>query len=167
MKAFFLIILLGSGAFAFGQSAPDTLKKSHYPPAAFLDSQRINLSRFYINPANIQDVKAYGGFDPIGHTNGSIYITWKNPHPNLLTLKDISENLPGLSGKKILYIIGDSLITDTAMIRIDPSAIIRIHAASAKEVTYIRGVGDQLALLFIELIPGNNNNAHEKRILLQ
>jgi hypothetical protein len=167
MKTHFLIFFLTFGSFAFIYNRSFAQIGSKYPPAIFIDSQRVDYKIDYLDPQNIRDIKVYNGLDSLRHTNGSIYITRKNPHPRLLSLDDIARTQPISSGDRILYIIDDSLITDTSRIRIESSIVLRIHPASLKDVTYLKDFDAKVALLFIETSSKKRNKPGEKVLLIQ
>jgi hypothetical protein len=167
MKTHFLIFFLTFGSFAFVCNRSFAQIKSKYPAAIFIDSQRVDYKIDYLDPQNISDIGVYNGLDSPGHRNGSIYITRKNPHPLLLSLDDIARNQHISPGNRILYIINDSLITDTSRIRIESSIILRIQPASLKDVTYLKDFDPRVALLFIETSSKKRNNPGEKTILIQ
>jgi hypothetical protein len=107
---------------------------NRYPAAIFIDSQQVHFSLIYLDPQNIDHISIIGGVDKQSKTDGKIFVTWRYPHPTFLTLADISIRYPYLKGLDILFIVDDSLISDTADIRFDPSFILQTRAFVSNEL---------------------------------
>ncbi len=126
---------------------PPSLTKQ-LPPDFFIDSVKIDFPLDWINPQHIASV--YVQKEAKGHPNGAIYLEWKTPHPGFCSLGDISAAQPGLTKAPILYIIDDSLIRDTANVRIEAANIFQVHTVSSAQIGYFPAGARPVSLVLVE-----------------
>ena len=141
MKIILLGCLLGLCGYANGQLMLITQKSAADSMTVYIDSQKVDFPITYLDPNNIKDA-SYSG--------NKVYLTWITPHPVFLTLGDISSKRTRYPRSTILYIIDDSLIKDTANVRIDPSYILRVKYDSTADKKYLSPDYRQMGILLIE-----------------
>jgi hypothetical protein len=107
-----ILIMLCGWTRAQSSAIPSTAQPDYY-----IDSVRIDFSLFWVNPQDIAKTKI--SEKDKTNPNGAVYLTWKLPHPVFLSLGNISDKQTLVTTAPILYIIDDSLIGDTANLRIE------------------------------------------------
>ena len=124
------------------------------PPAYYADSQHVDMGKVYVNLNNIANINVVNGLDSITKTNGKVYLLFKQHYTSFLTLSDVlRSHQPDFSEQKIIYIIDNKVITDTAGIRIDPTLLLDVHAVSMSDVFYLGGGTAKMGLVSIETKP--------------
>lgn len=133
------------------QEATANSAKAKFPPAVFINSQRVNYAITYLDPNNLENIEVVSGIDSVNKTSGSIYLTTKSPYQPPLTLADISRGQAGFNAnnKNIVYIIDDKVIADPLMVRMDSSIILRIQAVNSTDISYLAKSGDPFGILVI------------------
>jgi hypothetical protein len=149
--AILLLVCCGSasaqqGPPVFSNQLPPTVTKQN-PPDWFIDSVKIDFSLDWINPQHIASI--YVQKEIKGHPNGVIYLEWKTPHPEFRSLGDISATQP-LTKALILYIIDDSLIRDTANVRIEAANIFQVHTVSSAQIGYFPAGARPVSIVLVE-----------------
>jgi hypothetical protein len=145
MKIFVIALLLFIWQ---GQTQAQTSTTTFPPPDYYIDSVKIGFPLTWMNPQNIAAISVSQGNET--HPNGSIYLTWKTPHPVFFSLADVSDADPTLKGKPIFYIIDDSLISDTTNVRIEAANIFQVHRLDSPHVRYLPKDTGPLTLVLIE-----------------
>jgi hypothetical protein len=136
---------------------PPTLPKQ-LPPDWFIDSVKIDFS---LNWANIQHIERIDVEKEIkGHPNGVIYLKWKTPHPEFRSLGDISATQP-LTKAPVVYIIDDSLIRDTANVRIEAANIFQVHMVSSAQIGYFPAGARPVSIVLVETFASFNKKVPE------
>ena len=150
--AILLLVCCGCGCALHAQTIlpqehlPLTLTKQQ-PPDYFIDSVKIDFTLDWINPQHIASM--YVQKQTKGHPNGVIYFEWKTPHPEFRSLGDISGAQP-LTKAPILYIIDDSLIRDTASVRIEAANIFQVHTISSAQIGYFPARARPVSIVLVE-----------------
>jgi len=120
------------------------------PAAYYVDSQQIDFQKVYVNPQNISNINVQNGLSADKKTNGQVYISLKTPYTSFLTLADITRKQGDIKEKKILYIIDNNVVTDTAGVRIDPSFELVVHAVNTDSIAYLGGGQEKMGVVVIE-----------------
>jgi hypothetical protein len=165
MRILIAILLLVCFGCASGQQAPPvfpnqlplTLTKQQ-PPDWYIDSVKIDFSLTWLNPMHIESINVEK--QTKGHPNGAVYLQWKTPHPAFRSLWDISATQPLTKGP-ILYIIDDSLIRDTANVRIEAANIFQVHTVSSAQIGYFPAGARPVSIVLVETFASFNKKVPE------
>jgi hypothetical protein len=117
-------------------------------PDYYIDSQKVNFPLTWIDPQNI----AHINIPPkdSAHPNGAVYLTWKTPRPAFLNLREISDKESELAGNNVIYIIDDSLIRDTSLVRIEAANVFRIHSLASSQTSYVPHNAGPVSVVLVE-----------------
>jgi hypothetical protein len=142
----------------WGCACAQTIAKPYpgQPPAPdyYIDSVKINFPLFWCNPQNIADINIPKKDE--AHPNGAVYMTWKTPHPTFLSLGSISAKQTGLTGAPVAFVIDDSLINDTANVRIEAADIFRVHTINSAQISYWPKDTGPVTILLVETFTSFN-----------
>jgi|GEM_PF-3800397 len=121
MKQLIILLLLVFPIALFGQVKLDTSKiKKRYgfktSPTYFIDSVKMDMSKTYLDPDNIESIKVI-------KEDREVFITSKNQTHNWVVLSELKVNNPNYDSALPRLFVIDGHIIDTLTVRLELSSI--------------------------------------------
>jgi len=96
--------------------------------AVYLDSVETDLTKVYLNPANVQEIRKIKSDDAkLYSTNEGVTFITRKRKDKLLSLGSLVRQLPYDSLRPFRFVIDEKLITDTTNVRIEPTIVKNIE----------------------------------------
>ena len=163
----YFFLLLSSPSVGQTKTLPDTVTKIKVSPTfwaipgkTYVDSIEIDISKTYLDPDNIKEIKTYKGQDAtiFSEAGGAILITRKKKLP-FISLFDIgSQKAKEDSLLPKIFIIDKKLITDTLNVRLETSVIKSIEILKDSNKGVIHDTPKKNYLIRTKLLSGNKND---------